>query len=186
MRLLVIGCFAPWVAAVAAQAPKTPTDHPATQAPATGRSDASTLTEKLRPSTGAPSTATAIARKNLIDEHIFGKMEADRIPHAGLSSDEEFFRRVHIDLTGHIPADDELRKFLESTDADKRDTLVDRLPTTRASKTKWTYFLNDIYKPHSNRVGVQGKVAFQNAFRYIEPFAARQMIRSQEIGPLFA
>ena len=127
MRLLVIGCFALWVAAVAAQAPRTLTDHPATQAPATGRSDASTLTEKLRPSTGAPSTATAIAR----------------------SSDEEFFRRVHIDLTG-------------------------------------AYFLNDIYKPHSNRVGMQGKVAFQNAFHYIEPFAARLMIRSQEITPLFA
>jgi uncharacterized protein DUF1553/uncharacterized protein DUF1549 len=160
MRLPVIGCFALWVAAVAAQAPKTPTDHPATQAPATGRSDASTLTEKLRPSaTAAP--AGPIARKNLIDEYIFGKMEADRIPHAGLSSDEEFFRRVHIDLTGHIPTDDELRKFLESTDANKRDALVERLVTTRASKTKWTYFLNDIYKPHSNRVGTQGKVAFQ-------------------------
>jgi hypothetical protein len=160
MRVLVIGCFALWVAAVAAQAPQKPTDHPATQAPPTGRSDAATLTEKLRPSTTA-APAGPIARKNLIDDYIFGRMEADRIPHAGLSSDEEFFRRVHIDLTGHIPTDEELRKFLESTDANKRDALVDRLVTTRASKTKWTYFLNDIYKPHSNRVGVQGKVAFQ-------------------------
>jgi hypothetical protein len=160
MRLLVIGCFALWVAAVAAQTPQTPTDHPATQAPATGRSDASTLTEKLRPSaTSAP--AGPIARKNLIDEYIFGKMDADRIPHAGLSSDEEFFRRVHIDLTGHIPTDEELRTFLDAPEADTRDALVDRLVTTRASKTKWTYFLNDIYKPHSNRVGTQGKVAFQ-------------------------
>ena len=37
MRLLVIGCFALWVAAVAAQAPRTPSDQAATQAPATGR-----------------------------------------------------------------------------------------------------------------------------------------------------
>jgi hypothetical protein len=160
MRLLVTGCFALWVAAVAAQAPKTPSDHPAATAPATGRTDASTLTEKLRPSTSA-APAAPIARNNLIDEFIFGKMEVDRIPHAPLSSDEEFFRRVHIDLTGHIPTDEELRKFLDSTEAGKRDALVDRLVTTRASKTKWTYFLNDIYKPHSNRVGAQGKVAFQ-------------------------
>jgi hypothetical protein len=160
MRLLVIGLFALWVAAVAAQAPKTPTDHPTAPAPATGRSDASTLTERLRPSTG-PTPATAIARKNLIDEFIFGKMEADRIPHAGVSSDEEFFRRAHIDLTGRITSDEDLRSFLDSTEPGKRDALIDRLVVSRAAKTKWAYFLNDIYKPHSNRVGTQGKVAFQ-------------------------
>ena len=118
MRLLVIGCFALWVAAVAAQAPKTPSDHPATAAPATGRTDASTLTEKLRPATTA-APATPIARKSLIDEFIFGKMETDRIPHAGLASDEEFFRRVHIDLTGHIPTDEDQRKFLVAQGCDR-------------------------------------------------------------------
>jgi hypothetical protein len=64
-------------------------------------------------------------------------------------------------LTGRIPTDEELRTFLASTEAGKRDALVDRLVTSRASKSKWTYFLNDIYKPHSNRVGPQGKVALQ-------------------------
>jgi len=159
MRLLCIGCFALWVVSVAAQAPQTPADHP-TAAPATGARDASTLTERLRPST-SPGTATPVPRRNLIDEFIFGKMESDRIPHAGLASDEEFFRRVHIDLTGRIPSDEDLRTFLASTEPTKRDALVDRLVVSRAAKTKWTYFLNDIYKPHSNRVGTQGKVAFQ-------------------------
>src|SRR5262249_10904929 len=32
-------------------------------------------------------------RRNYIDDHIFGKMEQDKIPHAGLSSDQEFLRR---------------------------------------------------------------------------------------------
>jgi hypothetical protein len=158
MRLLLVGGFTFWVAALAAQTPQTPADHPAT--PNTNRRDASTLTEQLRPSTSG-TRSTALPRRNLIDEFIFGRMEADRIPHAGLSSDEEFFRRVHIDLTGRIPTDEELRTFLASTEPDKRDTLIDRLVVSRASKTKWTYFLNDIYKPHSNRVGVQGKLNFQ-------------------------
>jgi Protein of unknown function (DUF1553)/Protein of unknown function (DUF1549) len=157
MRLLVIGGFILWVAAVAAQAPRSPADHPATP---DGRTDPSTLTERVRPSTPTR-PAAAIPRRNLIDEFIFGKMDADRIPHAPLSSDDEFFRRVHIDLTGHIGSDEELRTFLDSTDAAKRDALIDRLVSTRAAKTKWAYFLNDIYKPHSNRVGTQGKVAFQ-------------------------
>jgi uncharacterized protein DUF1553/uncharacterized protein DUF1549 len=158
LRLLVIGGFTLWVAAVAAQTPRAPADHPAT--PPGGRNDPSTLTERVRPSTSARATAP-ITRRNLIDTFIFGKMETDQIPHAPLASDDEFFRRVHIDLTGHIGSDEELRTFLESTDANKRDVLIDRLVTTRASKTKWAYFLNDIYKPHSNRVGTQGKVAFQ-------------------------
>jgi len=163
MRLLIVGGFTLWVAAVAAQAPppsQTPVDHPTAAPPTTGTRDASTLTERLRP--GAAPVATApVQRRNLIDEFIFGKMDADKIPHAGLSSDEEFFRRVHIDLTGRIPSDEDLRTFVGLTDANKRDALVDRLVVSRSSKTKWTYFLNDIYKPHSNRVGPQGKVAMQ-------------------------
>ena len=159
MRLLIVGGFTLWVAAVAAQAPPTPADHPA--APTINRRDASTLTERLRPSISSASVA-AVPRKNLVDEYIFGKMEADHIPHAGLASDEEFFRRVHIDLTGRIATDEDLRTFLTSQEADKRDKLIDKLVVTRAAKTKWTYFLNDIYKPHSNRVGTKGKVAFRS------------------------
>jgi hypothetical protein len=159
MRLLIVGCLVTWAAAVAGQAPQTPADHPPT-AQGTGVGDAATLTERLRPST-APGEAAPVPRRNLIDQFIFGKMERDGIPHAGLARDEEFFRRVHIDLTGRIPADQDLRTFLESTEPDKRDALVDRLVASRASKHKWTYFLNDIYKPHSNRVGTQGKVVFQ-------------------------
>jgi hypothetical protein len=158
MRPLIVGGFTLWVAAVAAQAPQTPADHPTT-APAPGTRDASTLTERLRPS--APGPSAPVPRRNLIDEFIFGKMEADKIPHAPLSTDEEFFRRVHIDLTGRIATDEELRAFLASTESNKRDALVDRLVASRPSKAKWTYFLNDIYKPHSNRVGPQGKVAMQ-------------------------
>ena len=33
-----------------------------------------------------------IKRKNYIDDYIFGKMERDKIPHAGLATDQEFFR----------------------------------------------------------------------------------------------
>lgn len=47
-----------------------------------------------------------------------------------LASDEEFFRRIYIDLAGRTPHDDELRAFLESKDPDKRDKLVDKLITT--------------------------------------------------------
>jgi hypothetical protein len=101
-----------------------------------------------------------VARKNFIDDHILDKMKADGIPNAPLSSDEEFFRRVHIDLTGRIPGDSELRAFLESSDAEKRDKLVDKLVTTHAYKAKWTYFFGDLAMSAANRIGNEGKNIF--------------------------
>ena len=44
-----------------------------------------------------------VKRKNYIDDYILGKMEQDHIPHAGLSADTEFLRRVTLDLTGRLP-----------------------------------------------------------------------------------
>src|SRR5262249_51087250 len=130
MRPLVFGCFLLCVVStLAAQDSQLPKDHPPVVTD-NNRSAASDLTERLRPSAGSRDTSP-LPRKNLIDEFIFGKMEKDGIPHAPLSSDEEFFRRIYIDLTGRIPHDDELRTFLASTDPDKRDKLIDRLAASK-------------------------------------------------------
>src|SRR5262245_25260828 len=61
------------------------------------------------------------ARKNYIDEHIFGRMERDGIPHAGIADDEEFVRRAFLDATGLLPEPQKLRAFLDSKAPDKRD-----------------------------------------------------------------
>ena len=163
MRPLGIGCLLLLMASVlGAQAPVAPAvvpkDHPPVVS-TNSRSVASDLTEQLRPS-NADSASTPVPRRNLIDEFIFDKMEKDSVPHASLSSDEEFFRRVHIDLTGRIPHDEELRAFLASSDPDKRDKLVDQLTTSRPYEVKWTYFFNDIYRPAPGRVGQAAKNLF--------------------------
>src|SRR5499426_3825973 len=66
-----------------------------------------------------------IAIRSLIDQHLFGAMERDAIPHAPLSNDYEFCRRVHLDLTGRIPTPDQLKAFVANTDPNKRDKLID-------------------------------------------------------------
>ena len=158
MRSLGFGCLLLFmVSTLGAQVRTLPTDHP--PAPTNSRSVAADLTEQLRPS-NADSASTPVPRRNLIDEFIFDKMEKDSVPHASLSSDEEFFRRVHIDLTGRIPHDEELRAFLASSDPDKRDKLVDQLTTSRPYEVKWTYFFNDIYRPAPGRIGNAAKNLF--------------------------
>ena len=53
--------------------------------------------EQLPPASNIP-----VKPQNFIDDFILGKMDRDKIPHAGLSTDTEFLRRVNLDLTGRL------------------------------------------------------------------------------------
>lgn len=59
---------------------------------------------------------------NKIDELVAQKWKRLKIEPSGLSSDVDFLRRIHIDLTGLPPTAEEVRAFT----ADKRDTRVKR------------------------------------------------------------
>jgi hypothetical protein len=118
---------------------------PLFQAPASQQ--AGTLTERM--ATALPKlapNAARLPRRNFIDEHIFGRMERDAIPHAPLATGQEFFRRVYLDLTGRIPAPAELRAFLADTSPDKRPRLIERLIGSPEFVDKWAYFYLDLLR----------------------------------------
>src|SRR5262249_39287580 len=75
----------------------------------------------------APVYAGAIPRKNMIDAILFDKMERDNVASAPLCSDQEFIRRVTLDLTGRIPSPEDVTAFLQDQTATKRDALLDNL-----------------------------------------------------------
>jgi hypothetical protein len=101
------------------------------------------LTEGLPAAAGS---TTKIPRRNFIDDFIFGKMEQDHIPSAPLSTDQEFFRRVTLDLTGQIPSTADLREFLADTSVNKRARLIDHLIGSPAFVDKWSYFYMDLLR----------------------------------------
>jgi hypothetical protein len=101
-----------------------------------------------------------IPRKNFIDEYIFGRIEKDKIPHAGISNDDEFVRRVYLDATGMLPKPEAVRAFRASTDPDKRDKLVDSLIGTEEFAEQWAWFYGDLFRL-MNYAG-----AAKNAFQY--------------------
>jgi len=142
------------------QAPQQPLPKNHPPAPGSGRRvQASQLTAEIAGQSPA-GKAALVTRKNFIDEHIFGKMAKDRIPHAPLASDEEFFRRIHIDLTGRIPGNAELREFLASKDPAKRGKLIDAVIGSKEWRAKWTYWFGDLAMASSNRIGNEGKNVF--------------------------
>ena len=115
--------------------------------------------------------ASEIPRSNFIDDYIFGKMERDGIAPAPLASETEFFRRIHLDLTGRLPEPEAIREFLADSNPDKRsgaiDSLFPRLPTQGIGRRhtrvgpfldKWTNFFDDLFR--NNEQLREGIVSF--------------------------
>lgn len=103
------------------------------------------------PPGGRPGGTVAV--RTLIDAHLFGAMAKDRVPHAALSSDTEFCRRVHLDLTGRIPTPERLQSFLADRAPDKRDRLIDELLASPAWVDHWSYWYGDLVRNCANRIG---------------------------------
>jgi len=134
-----------------------PKDHPPLPPPG-HRAKAERLTALAGGTAAAP--VPPAPRRNLIDEHIFGRMERDGIPHAPLASDEEYFRRVHLDLIGRVGDAAALDEFVASADPAKHDKLVDALVGSPAYRARWTYWFGDLAMAAANRIGNEGKNLF--------------------------
>ena len=117
---------------------------PLFQAPKTV--DAGSLTDRLTAGLPALAAGPRLTPRNFIDEQIFGKMQREGIPHAPLATDQEFLRRVMLDLTGRIPTPAEVREFLADKAADKRARLIDQLIGSPGFVDKWSYFYLDLVR----------------------------------------
>jgi len=91
--------------------------------------------------------------RNLIDQRLFGAMSKANIPHAPMTTDYEFCRRVHLDLTGRIPTPEKLKAFADSADPNKRDKLIDELIESQAWVDHWGYWYGDLVRACGNRIG---------------------------------
>ncbi len=81
---------------------------------------------------------------NFIDTHIGAKMTRDKVPPTVIAGDEEFLRRVHLDLTGTIPTAAEVQAFVADTASDKRAKKVDELLSSDAFVDRWTMWFGDL------------------------------------------
>lgn len=108
--------------------------------------EASRLTEAVAGSLPASFSVGKIPRKNFVDEHIFDRIERDKIPHSPLASDEEFIRRAYLDATGLIPSADAVRDFVSNKEEDKRDQLIDSLIGTDEFAEQWAWFWGDLFR----------------------------------------
>jgi len=87
-----------------------------------------------------------IPRRNFIDNHIFDRMAQGGISSAPLCTDEQFIRRVTLDLTGRTPTPEAVTSFLASSSPTRRDQLVDSLIASPEFIDKWTMFYGDLFR----------------------------------------
>lgn len=70
------------------------------------------------------------AEKTVVDKFTTKKWKELGLVPSELCSDEQFIRRVYIDITGTLPTPKEVTAFVDDKDAAKRDKLVDKLLDT--------------------------------------------------------
>lgn len=146
---------------------QTPANHPKITGPHKAR--ASDIDDRVARAFSKPGIRPVPIR-NFIDEHIFRKIKKDGIPHAGLSTDEEFLRRVYLDLTGRLPEVEDIQKFLSDNGPAKREKWVDEIMATPMKGQivkletpfldRWTYFFGDLFRT-SGRMG-KGRNLFRD------------------------
>ncbi len=85
------------------------------------------LFQAVLPSGGDVAKFPKPAPKNFIDEHVFRRLDLLGIPPSEICTDEEFLRRVSIDLTGTLPSAEDAAAFLADKTENRREALIDRL-----------------------------------------------------------
>ncbi|MAS93802.1 MAG: hypothetical protein CMO55_11475 [Verrucomicrobiales bacterium] len=98
-----------------------------------------------------------------IDKLVAEKWQRMKIEPSGLCTDEEFVRRVYLDLTGLPPSAANVRQFLrdDRPTREKRDALVDSLIGSPQYVDYWTNKWSDMLQVNSKFLGGSGAREFR-------------------------
>ncbi len=94
--------------------------------------------------------------ENFIDRLANEKLRQLQIPPAALCSDDEFLRRVTLDLAGRLPTVEETSAFLQDSTPEKRTLLVDRLLASADHAAFWSLKWADVLRVNSNKLKSPG------------------------------
>jgi hypothetical protein len=101
---------------------------------------------------------------NYIDELVYKKLQRVKILPSELCTDDEFIRRIYLDLTGLPPSSEQVRAFLADArpTREKRDELVDLLIGSGEYVEHWTNKWADLLQVNRKFLGEEGSIALRN------------------------
>jgi len=104
-----------------------------------------------------------IETRSTIDEHVFAKLRRFHILPSELSSDQEFLRRVCLDLTGTLPPPHRVRQFIADKDQRKRTRLIEILLNSPEYVDYWSFRFGDLLRAtHVTSLSIRGSKAYQD------------------------
>lgn len=110
-------------------------------------------------------TPTPVPQDHLIDRHVVEKLNRLKIAPSPIAGDEEFLRRVSLDLIGVQPTPEEVRAFLADTDAAKRQKVVDALLARPEFVDHWSLKWGDLLQNSRSVVSQPSVYLFREFLR---------------------
>ena len=110
-----------------------------------------------------------VAQHNYIDELTDKRLKELHILPSGVCSDDEFIRRVSIDITGLAPTEREYNEFINNTSANKRAELVERLIEKEEFADLWAAKWGELLRlaTDTNPLGGKAMKAGWNFYEWI-------------------
>ena len=128
---------------------------------------------------------SAPAENNFVDHHVFKKLAQLQILPSEVCTDEEFVRRVYLDVIGVLPEPAEAAAFLADSSPDKRAKLIDTLLERPEFAEFWALKWGDLLRIRNVKVSSGGVHKFHRwlvgAFRENMPYDefARQLLTAE-------
>ena len=102
---------------------------------------------------------------NVIDHLVWEKLKRLQVAPSRMATDEKFLRRAYADVIGRLPTAQEARRFLESTEENRREQLVDRLLESPDYAEHWANKWVDLLRPNPYRVGIKAVLNYDQWIR---------------------
>ena len=88
--------------------------------------------------------STAALQPGEIDRLVSAELRRTKIKPVARTTDEQFLRRVWLDLTGALPMPADLDDFLKDRDPNKRAKVIDQLLDSKAYAAHWARYWRDV------------------------------------------
>jgi len=98
---------------------------------------------------------------NYVDNLVYSKLQKLRIVPSDVCTDEEFLRRVYLDVCGVLPTTEEYDRFMAAKESNKRDLLVDELLNRKEFVELWVMKWAELLQ-----IRTTNEISYKSMLRY--------------------
>jgi hypothetical protein len=106
-----------------------------------------------------------IARNNFIDDKLIAKWKDLGLTPSPLCSDDEFFRRIHLDAIGTLPTPAEIKAFMADKSPEKRTVAIEKVLQRPEFVDFWALKWGDLLRINRDSMNERGMWSFHNWVR---------------------